>query len=228
MDFGRKTAFALAALALGLCACSCEKEPPSQSKPDPAPVANPGTAPAAGGAAAGAPAGKNPVVVLETTQGTIRIELFPDKAPEHAKNFAELAKSGYYDGTYFHRVFPGFMIQGGDSNTKDDDPSNDGLGGHSYKGPGTLLRAEFNDVKHERGIVSMARGGMDVNSAGSQFFIMVAANRGLDRQYSAFGRVIEGMDVADKIVGQPGKPIPGAGGANPFERQYIKKARVEG
>lgn len=165
------------------------------------------------------------VAVLETTSGTIVIEFFPDIAPEHVKNFKEHVKAGRYVGTYFHRVIPGFMIQGGDFNTKDDDPSNDGTGGWSYKGPGTFLKAEFSDRPHKRAIVSMARSARP-DSAGSQFFIMHADYPSLDGQYSVFGRVISGMETVDKIATQDGKPGPG-GGKSPFTKQYILKARLE-
>ena len=141
-----------------------------------------------------------PIAVIETTYGIIVIQLFPDVAPGHVDNFVRLANEGYYDGTTFHRVIPGFMIQGGDPNSKDDDRSNDGQGGHSANGPNTIVNAEFSqDLTHKRGILSMARA-QDPNSAGSQFFIVVADSNFLDRQYSIFGEVIEGMDVADKIV----------------------------
>ena len=141
-----------------------------------------------------------PIAVIETTYGIIVIQLFPDVAPAHVDNFVRLANEGYYDGTTFHRVIPGFMIQGGDPNSKDDDRSNDGQGGHSANGPNTVVDAEFSqDLTHKRGILSMARA-QDPNSAGSQFFIVVADSNFLDRQYSIFGEVIEGMDVVDKIV----------------------------
>ena len=141
-----------------------------------------------------------PIAVIETTYGIIVIQLFPDVAPGHVDNFVRLANEGYYDGTTFHRVIPGFMIQGGDPNSKDDDRSNDGQGGHSANGPDTFVNAEFSqDLTHKRGILSMARA-QDPNSAGSQFFIVVADSNFLDRQYSIFGEVIEGMDVVDKIV----------------------------
>ncbi len=145
-------------------------------------------------------ASSDPIAVIETTYGIIVIQLFPDVAPGHVDNFVRLANEGYYDGTTFHRVIPGFMIQGGDPNSKDDDRSNDGQGGHSANGPNTFVNAEFSqDLTHKRGILSMARA-QDPNSAGSQFFIVVADSNFLDRQYSIFGEVIEGMDVADKIV----------------------------
>ena len=145
-------------------------------------------------------ASPDPIAVIETTYGTIVIQLFPDVAPGHVDNFVRLANEGYYDGTTFHRVIPGFMIQGGDPNSKDDDRSNDGQGGHSANGPNTFVNAEFSQtLTHKRGILSMARA-QNPNSAGSQFFIVVADSNFLDRQYSIFGEVIEGMDVADKIV----------------------------
>ena len=145
-------------------------------------------------------ASPDPIAVIETTYGTIVIQLFPDVAPGHVDNFVRLANEGYYDGTTFHRVIPGFMIQGGDPNSKDDDRSNDGQGGHSANGPNTFVNAEFSqDLTHKRGILSMARA-QDPNSAGSQFFIVVADSNFLDKQYSIFGEVIKGMDVADKIV----------------------------
>lgn len=118
------------------------------------------------------------------------------------------------------------MIQGGDPNTKDDDPSNDGQGGSSYRGPDTTLDPEFNDIQHVRGIVSMARSAAP-DSAGSQFFIMVEDAPQLDGNYTVFGHVLDGMDSVDEIVGQPGTPIPGAGGARPSEPQYIEECRVE-
>ncbi|MHC5039970.1 MAG: peptidylprolyl isomerase, partial [Planctomycetota bacterium] len=100
---------------------------------------------------------KETVVVMKTTQGDITLRFFPEKAPEHVKNFLHHAKSGLYTKTYFHRVMTNFMIQGGNPNTKDDDPANDGSGGYSYKGKGKLLKAEFNDTPHLRGVLSMAR-----------------------------------------------------------------------
>ncbi len=137
--------------------------------------------------------------VIETKFGEIEIEFLADKAPGHVKNFLDLARKGYYDGTTFHRVIPGFMIQGGCPNTKD---ASKGKAGHGTGGPGYTVKAEFNDTAHKRGVVSMARA-QDPNSAGSQFFICVADSAFLDRQYSAFGRVVRGMEVADKVVAAP-------------------------
>ncbi len=137
------------------------------------------------------------VAVLTTNHGRIVLKFFSEKAPNHVKNFKKLSKNGFYDGVKFHRVIPGFMIQGGDPNSKDDDRTNDGTGG-----PGHTVNAEFNDIHHGRGILSMARAN-DPNSAGSQFFITVADAGFLDKQYTVFGQVVEGMDVADKIVNLP-------------------------
>ena len=139
----------------------------------------------------------NEIAVIETSLGNIEFELLEDVAPGHVQNFKDLANSDFYNGTIFHRVIPGFMIQGGDPNTKSDDRSSHGMGG-----PGHTIKAEFNDEPHVRGIVSMARS-QDPDSAGSQFFVVVKDSDFLDGQYTAFGRVISGMDVADKIVESP-------------------------
>ena len=146
--------------------------------------------------------GANEIAVIQVKDlGEIRLRFFPDKAPGHVENFKKLARQGFYDGTTFHRVIPSFMIQGGDSNSKDDNPNNDGSGG-----PGYTIPAEFNDVPHRRGIVSMARRS-DPGSAGSQFFIMVADSpawkRTLDNKYTVFGEVISGMEVVDKVAATP-------------------------
>ena len=135
--------------------------------------------------------------VIETTFGNIELRFFPDVAPNHVNNFIELAKKGFYDGTTFHRVIPGFMIQGGDPNSKDPDKSKHGMGG-----PGYTVKAEFNNKPHKRGTLSMARSASP-DSAGSQFFICVAAAPFLDKQYTVFGEVVSGSDVVDKIVSQP-------------------------
>ena len=152
-----------------------------------------------------------PIAVIETNFGNIVIQLFPDVAPGHVENFVKLARDGFYDGSTFHRVIPGFMIQGGDPNSKDEDRSNDGQGG-----PGYTINAEFSDVPHKRGILSMARA-QDPNSAGSQFFIVVKDSNFLDGQYTVFGEVIEGMDVADKIVN-----VERDGNDNPLEKVTMK------
>jgi len=134
---------------------------------------------------------------IETNFGNIILELMPETAPETVRNFVKLAKSSFYDGVLFHRVIPGFMIQGGDPNTKKPDKSKWGTGG-----PGHNIKAEFSSRSHLRGIVSMARA-TDPNSAGSQFFIVTTDSTFLDRQYTVFGWVLEGMTIADKIVNLP-------------------------
>jgi len=141
---------------------------------------------------------KVPKAIIKTKFGEMEIAFFPDKAPKHAENFITLAKSGFYNGTIFHRVIPGFMIQGGDPNTKDPKkPETYGMGG-----PGHHVNAEFNDTPHRRGVLSMARTN-DPNSAGSQFFIVVKDSNFLDGQYTVFGEVVKGMEVADKIANLP-------------------------
>ena len=153
----------------------------------------------------------NEIAVLETPLGKIEFEFLEDLAPGHVKNFKDLANEDFYNNTTFHRVIPGFMIQGGDPNTKSDDRSTHGMGG-----PGRTIKAEFNDEPHDRGIVSMARA-QDPDSAGSQFFVVVKDSHFLDGQYTAFGRVVSGMDVADKIVNSPKDDRD-----NPIERIEMK------
>jgi peptidyl-prolyl cis-trans isomerase B (cyclophilin B) len=154
--------------------------------------------------------------VIETKHGNIHLKFFPDVAPNHVNNFIDLAKKGSYDSTTFHRVIPGFMIQGGDPNSKDADKSKHGMGDPGYK-----LKAEFNEKSHKRGILSMARS-RNPDSAGSQFFICVADSTFLDRQYTVFGEVTEGMDVVDKIVSEPRDRRD-----NPNERIEMKVRIVE-
>ena len=143
------------------------------------------------------PVSEDDIVILETNRGTMKLKLFPDVAPNHCKNFKKLANSGFYDKTAFHRIIPGFMIQGRDINSRDNDPKNDGHGG-----PGWTVDAEFNEISHKRGILSMARS-TDPNSAGSQFFICVADAPHLDGQYTIFGEVIEKVHIVDHIVNTP-------------------------
>ncbi len=139
-----------------------------------------------------------PHVLLKTKFGEMEIVLFSDLAPKHVESFLKLAKSGFYNGTIFHRIIPGFMIQGGDPLTKD--PANRNKFGTG--GPGYTLPAEFNKVVHEKGILSAARTA-DPNSAGSQFFIMVDKAPHLDGKYTVFGEVLKGVEVAETIVSQP-------------------------
>jgi peptidyl-prolyl cis-trans isomerase B (cyclophilin B) len=138
----------------------------------------------------------DPVVILETNLGEIVIEFFPNDAPKHVENFIKLSQSGFYDGVLFHRIIPGFMIQGGDPNTKTDNKGAWGTGG-----PSTSVDAEFNTIKHNRGIVSMARSA-DPNSGGSQFFIIHQDSNFLDEEYTVFGRIVteESFETLDKIT----------------------------
>ncbi len=154
--------------------------------------------------------------VIETKFGSIKLKFFPDVAPNHVNNFIELARKGFYDGTTFHRVIPGFMIQGGDPNSKNPDKSRHGMGG-----PGYSLKAEFNDRPHKRGTLSMARSA-DPNSAGSQFFICVASAPFLDKKYTVFGEVVSGMEVVDSIVNQTRDKRD-----NPDERIEMKVKIIE-
>ena len=137
--------------------------------------------------------------VIQTAQGPITVEFLPQVAPNHVDNFKRLAHDGFYNGTIFHRIISNFMIQGGDPNTKGNSSQRNNWG---TGGPGYSINEEFNDVPHTRGIVSMARSS-DPNSAGSQFFIVTNDSQFLDGQYTAFGRVIQGMDTVDKIAGLP-------------------------
>ena len=136
----------------------------------------------------------NKIAVIETNKGTIKFEFFPGEAPKTVENFVKLANEGFYNGTKWHRVVPGFVIQGGDPNSKDDDRSNDGQGG-----PGYTVAAEFNEHEHLEGTVAMARS-QDPDSAGSQFYICLDAQPSLNGQYTVFGQVTEGLDVVHKIV----------------------------
>lgn len=154
--------------------------------------------------------------VIETNLGNIELKFYPDVAPNHVNNFVELAKKGFYDGTIFHRVIPGFMIQGGDPKSKSQNRA-----GHGTGGPGYSLKAEFSDKPHERGTLSMARSASP-DSAGSQFFICVKKSPWLDRQYTVFGEVVSGMDVVDKIVNQPRDSRD-----NPLERVEVKVKIIE-
>jgi peptidyl-prolyl cis-trans isomerase B (cyclophilin B) len=149
------------------------------------------------------------VAVMDTDDGVMEIEFFPDKAPTHARNFIALCKAGYYDGLLFHRCIPGFMAQGGC-------PKGNGTGG-----PGYALPAEFNEIKHEKGILSAART-QDPDSAGSQFFLVHARAPHLDNQYTVYGKVVKGEDVIDKIVNRGER-----GNETPAKPAKIKKATVK-
>ncbi len=159
---------------------------------------------------------QNPIVTIEMESGnTIKAELYPTVAPNTVNNFISLIKKGFYDGTIFHRVIPGFMIQGGD-------PDGSGMGGPGYAIKGEFTANGFqNDLQHTKGVLSMART-MDPNSAGSQFFIMVADAPHLDGQYASFGMVIEGQEEADRIVG-----VKRNWSDKPKKPEVMKKVTVE-
>jgi peptidyl-prolyl cis-trans isomerase B (cyclophilin B) len=160
------------------------------------------------------------VAVMETTAGQIVLRFFPKVAPNTVDNFIKLAKKGFYEGIRFHRIIPGFMIQGGDPNSKSGDPMTWGSGG-----PGYNIKDELNDVKHEPGILSMAKTAAP-DSGGSQFFIMVGTAPTLDRVHTAFGEVVKGMDVVDKIVQTPSMD-PQSGAAVPDKAVVIKSVKIE-
>lgn len=159
---------------------------------------------------------QNPIVTIEMEDGgTIKAELYPEIAPNTVNNFVSLINKGFYDGVIFHRVIPGFMIQGGD-------PKGMGTGGPGYSIKGEFTRNGFkNDLKHERGVLSMARA-MSPNSAGSQFFIMHKNSPHLDGQYASFGKVLEGMEVVDAIANTRRGPND-----KPLTPQVMKKVTVE-
>jgi len=164
------------------------------------------------------PAG-NRFAIIDTTMGTIKVELYEDKTPITAGNFINLSKSGFYNGTLFHRIAPGFMIQGGDPNSKDSDPSNDGQGGPGYTIPDEIR----SDLKNIRGMIVMANSGTP-NSAGSQFFILVSDASWLDGSFTVFGTVTEGMNVVDSIANaqNDGRYEPNPGGGRPLTNIVIE------
>lgn len=158
---------------------------------------------------------KNPIITIETDHGAMKAELYPEVAPNTVNNFLSLAGKGFYNGTIFHRVIPGFMIQGGD-------PQGTGMGGPGYSIKGEFSQNGFpNALVHTRGVLSMARA-MNPDSAGSQFFIMVENAPHLDGQYAAFGKVISGMEEADRIV-----DVSRDYSDRPYEDQTIKSITVE-
>lgn len=143
------------------------------------------------------PVSNKDIVIMETNRGTMRLRLFPDIAPIHCKNFKKLANSGFYDQTKFHRIIKDFIIQGGDINSRDSDPQNDGFGS-----AGWTIDAEFNNISHKRGILSMSHSG-EPNSASSQFFICVTDSPHLDGQFTPFGEVIDRVHIIDHIANTP-------------------------
>ena len=201
---------AVPAMALAFLSCGDE---PKATEPEPAAVAREIPAPTAP---------RDQAVLVVEGFGAIRIELLTDLAPTTAAHFLALAERDYFDGTSFHRVLPDFMIQGGDPNTRDRDPRNDGMGGQDQ-----LIEDERPVLSHNRGIVSLANRGLP-NTGGSQFFILVADAEHLDGKHAVFGRVLEGMDVVDRIAaverdvyGRHGPPD------RPVEDVVLSDVRVE-
>src|SRR5437867_12016296 len=192
----------------------------AQGSPDttPAPGAPPSPTPAPQKGSMDKPATKKEVAVIKTNMGTIVFEFLPDVAPKMVDNFKDLAKTGFYNGTTFHRVINGFMIQGGDPLSKDNDPNNDGTGEGPRKMP-----AEFTTkYSHTRGMVSTARGPNDPNSGSCQFFIVQKDSKFLDNKYTIFGRVLEGMDVVDKI-----SLVPKDKNDRPLNNVVMEKVTIE-
>jgi peptidyl-prolyl cis-trans isomerase B (cyclophilin B) len=159
------------------------------------------------------------VAVIKTTEGEMVVKFWPDVAPKTVENFKKLAREGFYDGTAFHRIVKGFMIQGGDPLSKKDDPMV-GTGGPGYK-----IKAEFNNRPHVRGVLSMARS-QDPDSAGSQFFICLADARFLDKQYTAFGEVIQGDDVLGRIGDTPTTRGGGGEQSKPTKRIGVESVKI--
>ncbi len=161
----------------------------------------------------------NEVAVIQTDCGEMVVSFWPDVAPKTVENFKKLAREGFYDGTAFHRIVKGFMIQGGDPLSKNDSP-NVGTGG-----PGYQIKAEFNDRSHVRGVLSMARSS-DPDSAGSQFFICLADASFLNGKYTAFGQILRGDDVLGKIGDTPTQMGPGGEKSCPMKRVGVKSIKI--
>jgi peptidyl-prolyl cis-trans isomerase B (cyclophilin B) len=211
--------FVFAVLAAFAAGCNQPKESastPSTATSAPAPAAAP--TPAAAPAPA-APAKE--VAVLKTAAGEMVVEFWTDAAPKTIENFKKLAKDGFYDGTAFHRIVKGFMIQGGDPNTKD--LAKEGM--YGMGGPGYSVNAEFNDHLHAKGVISMARSN-DPNSAGSQFFICLGPQPGLDHQYTTFGKLVKGEDVLDKLGDTPVKVGPSGEPSWPLQRVPLESVKI--
>jgi peptidyl-prolyl cis-trans isomerase B (cyclophilin B) len=163
----------------------------------------------------------NEIAVIKTSEGEMAVQFWTDAAPNTIENFQKLARAGFYDGTIFHRIIKGFMIQGGDPNSKD--PAKENRYGQG--GPGYQIKAEFNEHKHERGVISMARGP-DPDSAGSQFFICLAAVPGLDGKYTTFGKLIRSEDVLEKIGDTPVTKNSVGEMSKPTKRVVIEKIDI--
>jgi peptidyl-prolyl cis-trans isomerase B (cyclophilin B) len=201
-----KRALLTLVVGLGICSAVCYAQDKTQDnqKPEKQKVDN-----------------TNEVAIIHTTKGDMVIEFWSDVAPNTVENFKKLARSGFYDGTAFHRIIKGFMIQGGDPLTKD--KTKEDLYGTG--GPGYQIKAEFNNRKHQRGVISMARAAHP-DSAGSQFFICHGDAPFLDGKYTAFGRLIKGEDVLDKIANTPVGPSRTGENSKPLERVEITSIKI--
>jgi len=199
-------------LALGVTVAQTSDSKKAEPKVDTAPVATDKKAPATGAE----------VAVFKTSAGEMVLEFWPEVAPKTVENFKTLAKKGFYDGTAFHRIIKGFMIQGGDPNTKDlTKEASYGTGG-----PGYSIKAEFNDRPHVRGVISMARSA-NPDSAGSQFFICHGDASSLNNKYTAFGKLIKGDDVLEKIANTPVAPNPMSGEpSKPTVRVEVQSIKI--
>ena len=207
-----RTAVRTLALSALLGALACGGEPEQAEPAGPGPLV---PFPAATGP-------RDVAVLTIAGMGELRLELVPELAPSNVENFVQLASEGFYDGTTFHRVVPGFMIQGGDPNSRDRDPRNDGLGGPAHKVPD-----EFGETSFVRGTVAMANIGYP-DSAGSQFFVVLEDNRELDGDFSILGRVTSGMEVADAIAAVPRDQYGRHGPPDrPMENVVIESIRIE-
>jgi peptidyl-prolyl cis-trans isomerase B (cyclophilin B) len=164
----------------------------------------------------------NEVAVIKTNEGEMVVQFWTDAAPDTIQNFKKLARQGFYDGTIFHRIVKGFMIQGGDPNSKDSAKESS----YGQGGPGYQIKAEFNNHSHDRGVISMARGP-DPDSAGSQFFICLAPVRRLNGQYTTFGKLIKGDDVLDKIGNTPVEGNAQGEVSKPTKRVVIESVKIE-
>lgn len=174
-----------------------------------------------GEAAKPAAADQKEVAVIKTSAGEMVVEFWPEVAPKTVENFKKLARQGFYDGTAFHRIIKGFMIQGGDPNTKDVSKEDS----YGTGGPGYQIKAEFNDRKHVRGVISMARSGHP-DSAGSQFFLMLDTTPHLDNKYTAFGKIIKGEDVLTKIGETPVTTSRSGERSKPRERIEVQSIKI--
>jgi peptidyl-prolyl cis-trans isomerase B (cyclophilin B) len=166
------------------------------------------------------PPASTEVAVLKTSYGDMTISFWPDVAPKTVENFKKLARDGFYDGTAFHRIIKGFMIQGGCPNTKAGETGMPGTGGPGYK-----IKAEFNAKSHVKGVISMARSAQP-DSAGSQFFICHGDAKFLDRQYTAFGELVDGADVLDQIANVPTKNGGGGEKSTPIDRVGLESVKI--